>query len=110
MARRTEPVQADRSYTMLQLCEAAGVNPTVVRAAVRTGLKFTKVARGRQYTGKAWIVDFDKCGFRTGDEWKAGNLARLQRSLHKLFGARSEAVDARAGWQQLLAAHASVAG
>ena len=55
MARRTEPVQADRSYTMLQLCEAAGVNPTVVRAAVRTGLKFTKVARGRQYTGKAWI-------------------------------------------------------
>ena len=33
--------------------------------------------------GKAWIVDFDKCGFRPGDGWKAGNLARLLRSLRK---------------------------
>lgn len=33
--------------------------------------------------GKAWIVDFDKCGFRAGDKWKADNLARLLRSLRK---------------------------
>jgi 3-deoxy-D-manno-octulosonic-acid transferase len=33
--------------------------------------------------GKAWIVDFDKCGFRAGDPWKADNLARLLRSLRK---------------------------
>lgn len=33
--------------------------------------------------GKAWIVDFDKCGFRAGDDWKARNLARLLRSLRK---------------------------
>lgn len=33
--------------------------------------------------GRAWIVDFDKCGFRPGDAWKAGNLARLLRSLRK---------------------------
>ncbi|MCB2004317.1 MAG: lipid IV(A) 3-deoxy-D-manno-octulosonic acid transferase [Rhodoferax sp.] len=33
--------------------------------------------------GKAWIVDFDKCGTRAGDDWKADNLARLLRSLRK---------------------------
>ncbi len=33
--------------------------------------------------GKAWIVDFDKCRFRAGDDWKADNLARLLRSLRK---------------------------
>ncbi len=33
--------------------------------------------------GKAWIVDFDKCGFRSGSQWKTGNLARLLRSLRK---------------------------
>jgi len=33
--------------------------------------------------GKAWIVDFDKCGFRAGESWKADNLARLLRSLRK---------------------------
>jgi 3-deoxy-D-manno-octulosonic-acid transferase len=33
--------------------------------------------------GHPWIVDFDKCGFRAGDDWKAANLARLLRSLRK---------------------------
>jgi len=33
--------------------------------------------------GQAWIVDFDKCGFRSGAHWKADNLARLLRSLRK---------------------------
>lgn len=33
--------------------------------------------------GGAWIVDFDKCAFRAGVDWKAQNLARLQRSLRK---------------------------
>jgi 3-deoxy-D-manno-octulosonic-acid transferase len=33
--------------------------------------------------GGAWIVDFDKCGFRPGDDWKAANLQRLLRSLRK---------------------------
>ncbi len=28
-------------------------------------------------------VDFDKCGFRTGDAWKCDNLERLLRSLRK---------------------------
>ncbi len=33
--------------------------------------------------GRAWVVDFDKCERRPGDEWKATNLARLLRSLRK---------------------------
>jgi len=33
--------------------------------------------------GQAWIIDFDKCGVRPGTDWKAAQLARLQRSLHK---------------------------
>lgn len=33
--------------------------------------------------GQAWIVDFDKCAVRSGQEWKAANLERLLRSLRK---------------------------
>lgn len=33
--------------------------------------------------GRAWIVDFDKCAVRTGEEWKTQNMARLLRSLRK---------------------------
>jgi 3-deoxy-D-manno-octulosonic-acid transferase len=33
--------------------------------------------------GKFWLIDFDKCGQRTGEHWKEQTLARLQRSLHK---------------------------
>ncbi|PMH46095.1 3-deoxy-D-manno-octulosonic acid kinase [Vibrio sp. 10N.286.49.B3] len=32
---------------------------------------------------KVWIIDFDKCYQQPGDEWKAGNLARLKRSFIK---------------------------
>ena len=37
-------------------------------------------------SGKAWIVDFDKCDQRAGDAWKTHNLQRLQRSLRKERG------------------------
>jgi 3-deoxy-D-manno-octulosonic-acid transferase len=33
--------------------------------------------------GQAWVVDFDKCRLRAGEDWKADNLARLHRSLRK---------------------------
>ncbi|GAA6140449.1 hypothetical protein NBRC116584_02670 [Hydrogenophaga sp. 5NK40-0174] len=36
--------------------------------------------------GHAWIVDFDKCRVRTGQDWKQANLERLQRSLRKEQG------------------------
>jgi 3-deoxy-D-manno-octulosonic-acid transferase len=32
---------------------------------------------------RAWIVDFDKCDFRAGADWKGANLERLHRSLRK---------------------------
>ncbi|WP_340679490.1 3-deoxy-D-manno-octulosonic acid kinase [Paraglaciecola sp.] len=32
---------------------------------------------------KIWLIDFDKCGQRAGETWKADNLQRLQRSLYK---------------------------
>ncbi|MGM0525667.1 MAG: lipid IV(A) 3-deoxy-D-manno-octulosonic acid transferase [Pseudomonadota bacterium] len=34
-------------------------------------------------TDKAWVVDFDKCGFKEPGEWKKENIARLKRSLLK---------------------------
>lgn len=51
----TEPVRADRSYTTLQLAEAACVSVLVIRAAVRAGLPYTTLGHGRHFTGKAWI-------------------------------------------------------
>jgi 3-deoxy-D-manno-octulosonic-acid transferase len=33
--------------------------------------------------GQVWLVDFDKCERRAGEDWKAENLARLLRSLRK---------------------------
>ncbi len=34
-------------------------------------------------SSKVWLIDFDKCGFKKGDSWQAGNMARLLRSLEK---------------------------
>lgn len=36
--------------------------------------------------GRAWVVDFDKCEVRRGDDWKQANLDRLLRSLRKEVG------------------------
>ena len=30
-----------------------------------------------------WLIDFDKCAFRTGKDWQQGNLDRLKRSFIK---------------------------
>jgi 3-deoxy-D-manno-octulosonic acid kinase len=32
---------------------------------------------------KVWLIDFDKCEFKTGNSWKKANLLRLERSLAK---------------------------
>lgn len=60
--------------------------------------------------GVVWVIDWDRGRQRAPAGWSMEVLARLQRSLRKLYGARADAADARAGWQQLLAAHASVTG
>lgn len=32
---------------------------------------------------KAWLIDFDKCAVKPGEEWKNANIARLRRSFEK---------------------------
>ncbi|ATF09380.1 3-deoxy-D-manno-octulosonic acid kinase [Candidatus Enterovibrio altilux] len=32
---------------------------------------------------KCWLIDFDKCGKKNGEHWKASNLRRLLRSFRK---------------------------
>ena len=41
--------------------------------------------------GAAWIVDFDKCGFKQAGEWRESNLQRLLRSLNKELNKAKEA-------------------
>lgn len=52
------------------------------------------------------VIDWDRGRRRSGGAWTQEVLARLQRSLRKLFGARIDAADADQGWRALLAAHA----
>ena len=54
--------------------------------------------------GQVWLVDFDKCGLRAGSTWKAGNLARLQRSLIKEMGRHNGSLHwhAEADWALLM--------
>jgi 3-deoxy-D-manno-octulosonic-acid transferase len=54
------------------------------------------------HAGKAWIVDFDKCGFRGGDDWKADNLARLLRSLRKELRLDGNFRWDEGAWQEFL--------
>ncbi|MFT2089387.1 3-deoxy-D-manno-octulosonic acid kinase [Paraglaciecola sp. 2405UD69-4] len=44
-------------------------------------------------TRKAWLIDFDKCAIKAGDNWKKANIERLKRSFHK------EASLANIHWQ-----------
>lgn len=57
--------------------------------------------------GRAWIVDFDKCGFRPGEDWKAANLERLLRSLRKELRLDPGFHWSDARWPVFLAAYAS---
>lgn len=55
---------------------------------------------------RVWVIDWDRGRRRAPGVWVESVLARLQRSLRKLFGARLDADDARAAWSRLLHAHA----
>lgn len=55
--------------------------------------------------GRAWVVDFDKCGLRPGADWKPGNLARLLRSLRKEAGRVSPYHWNETDWSLLIAAY-----
>jgi 3-deoxy-D-manno-octulosonic-acid transferase len=55
--------------------------------------------------GQAWIVDFDKSGFRQPGIWKEGNLNRLLRSLRKEQGKYDTFYWREDDWEQLLAGY-----
>lgn len=50
---------------------------------------------------KYWLLDFDKCGEKSGDFWKAQNLARLKRSFLK-EAARMGIRFTEGDWKNLL--------
>lgn len=45
--------------------------------------------------GKVWLIDLDRCRLRPDSAWKERNLARLERSLHKLLPAACATQAAR---------------
>ncbi len=48
-----------------------------------------------------WLIDFDKCGEKSGESWKKANLARLLRSFEK--EKKKRAINWQASdWQALL--------
>lgn len=56
---------------------------------------------------RPWIVDFDKCEFRTPGPWQQQNLQRLQRSLRKEQGKYPDFHWQEGQWQGLLNGYAS---
>jgi 3-deoxy-D-manno-octulosonic acid kinase len=51
-----------------------------------------------------WLIDFDKCGIKQGENWKKLNLARLKRSFEKeqrLHNIHWQLAD----WQMLMSAY-----
>jgi 3-deoxy-D-manno-octulosonic acid kinase len=53
---------------------------------------------------KAWLIDFDKCAVKTGEEWKKANIARLKRSFEKELALHNINWDA-SDWQNLITAY-----
>lgn len=55
--------------------------------------------------GRGWVIDLDRCRRRLPETgWRSRNLARLERSLLKIRGARPEA-EVRADFARLRAAY-----
>lgn len=57
---------------------------------------------------KVWLIDFDKCALRPGDDWKKGNLQRLERSLHKEHNKDAAYHFMQDNWQALIAGYANI--
>jgi len=54
---------------------------------------------------KVYLIDFDQCGFRTGEGWKAENLSRLKRSLEKFKSRQNQFYFEESNWKDLLAGY-----
>ncbi|TCP96535.1 3-deoxy-D-manno-octulosonic acid kinase [Cricetibacter osteomyelitidis] len=57
-----------------------------------------------QENRKIWLIDFDKCGEKSGNFWKAENLQRLHRSFVKEVE-RMNIQFTEQNWQDLLAGY-----
>ena len=60
-------------------------------------------------SGRAWIVDFDKCGIRGEHHWKQQNLDRLLRSLRKEKRKRASFFWEEACWEALTSGYGDTA-
>lgn len=56
---------------------------------------------------KLWLIDFDKCSIKTGNHWKAKNVERLLRSLHKEQGRHVHYTFELENWDQLMTGYQS---
>ena len=56
---------------------------------------------------KVWLIDFDKCRFRTGEKWKGENIERLKRSIRKEQSLHQHYHVDESSIQGLLAGYAS---
>lgn len=56
---------------------------------------------------KIWIIDFDRCAMKSGQQWKTDNLLRLQRSLHKQARLHPSFHFSEADWQHLQEGYAA---
>lgn len=54
---------------------------------------------------KVWLIDFDKCTFKSGNNWKVDNINRLQRSLNKEQSKYSDYHFSPRNWEWLLAGY-----
>ncbi|MBC3765900.1 3-deoxy-D-manno-octulosonic acid kinase [Neptunicella marina] len=54
-----------------------------------------------------WIIDFDKCAIKAGQQWKQQNLQRLLRSLHKEKQRLAQFHWQESDWQHLIAGYQS---
>ena len=59
--------------------------------------------------GKVFLIDFDKCDYRQGEEWKSENLNRLLRSFNKEKGQLPHFCFGDQEWQQLLSGYKAAA-
>jgi 3-deoxy-D-manno-octulosonic acid kinase len=55
--------------------------------------------------GNIWIIDFDKCRLRAGNNWQKQNLERLHRSLKKSAGNQSNWYWQETDFETLLEAY-----
>lgn len=51
---------------------------------------------------QVYLIDFDQCAFRQGDDWKQNNLDRLKRSLNKLKSKNEAFYFTEADWAALV--------